>query len=104
MRGGGDLGYIARTSHHEIFDTAIDRIPGEIIGPFPVLEGLSIIKVLDHRLAQAQTFEDARTKLNAVVTQEKRTTRYAQWITELKRKYRVEVRKEVFDSVFLSTN
>ena len=101
---GGDLGYITREQHQEIFDAAINRSVGEIYGPFQILEGLSIIKVLGHRPAQAQTFEEARTKINFLVGEEKRRNRYAQWITELRHRYTTEIRREVLESTVLSKN
>lgn len=101
---GGDLGYVTREQQQEIFDAAVDRNVGEIYGPFQVLEGFSIIKILGHRPAQAQTFEEARTKLNFLVGDKKRRTLYTQWITELRHRYRTEIRREVLDSAVLSKN
>ncbi|GEM_PF-4824073 len=101
---GGDLGWLSRAQHEEIFDAAIGRKPDDIVGPLRVVEGIIIFKVLDHRAAQVQTYEEAGTKLVSLVTEEKRRARYDRWIADLRSKTRVEVRKNAVDLLFLSTN
>ena len=66
---GGDLGYFTTDVMPEVYEAALkDAKPGQVVGPFPVENGVALVKVEDRRLEQPISLEAARPQIVRFLT------------------------------------
>lgn len=82
---GGDLGYQHRGMLPPGIETEIDKIvPGGILGPIRLLEGMAIFRLVERKPAQLRTLEDVRRTAAELWTREQGETRWRELIARLR--------------------
>jgi len=96
----GILGYITKNSYGEIGKRAFQMKKGEISKPIRVGTRYSIIRVLDRKPEEYQTFEEAKSKVEFDYRRELRDKYTKAWMDEIKRHVKVRVFEEVLQKAF----
>lgn len=92
---GGNLGYFARGDLRADLDEAVGSLSLGAVSPvIDRTEGFIILKVEDIRVASHIPFEKAQDEIKEALYQDKLRERYRAWITELKGKAFIEIKKE----------
>ncbi|RMD96322.1 MAG: hypothetical protein D6814_11590, partial [Calditrichaeota bacterium] len=99
---GGNLGYITAQKYPVLFLAARNMKDGEISEPLQTREGISIIQRLGVRPAGRLSFDEAKTKLEILVTRQQEQRLYDTWMDRLKLEYPVEIHDEIFDAYFVT--
>ncbi len=89
---GGDLGFFAKGgSMPEDFDVVFTLKVSEISKVIKTPYGFHIFKVEEKRPARKISYIDAVSEIKAILMQEKRETRYREWLAELRTKKGVKI-------------
>ncbi|MBI5043452.1 MAG: peptidyl-prolyl cis-trans isomerase [Nitrospirae bacterium] len=93
---GGDLGFFAKGgSMPEDFDVVFTLKVGEISKVVKTPYGFHIFKVEEKRPARKVNYNDAMPEIKSILKQEKRETRYREWLSELRTKKAVKIDYDV---------
>lgn len=89
---GGDLGFFPKGQMVKPFDQAVFKMmPGELSDIVETEFGYHLIKLEEKRAAQVVSFEEAKTKITAYLTQEKVTVNIEAFLAEAKGKATIKV-------------
>ena len=89
---GGDLGFFPKGQMVKPFDQAVFKMtPGEISDIVETEFGYHLIKLEEKRSAQVVSFDEAKTKISAYLTQEKVTANIEAFLAEAKGKATIKV-------------
>ena len=91
----GILGVVSPVRHREMGRKARTMLPGEISEPVYFSGGYSIIKILERKPGEPESFRRARGRIIATVKKQAREKRWEMWMSEL----RSESSIVVFDHV-----
>lgn len=94
-KNGGDLGYFSKGQMVPEFEKAAASLKvGDISVPVKTQFGYHIIKVTDKKKGAAIEFEKIRDMISQRLSGEKQKEAFEQYVTELKKNYKVEINKE----------
>jgi peptidyl-prolyl cis-trans isomerase SurA len=93
---GGLLGEVPVSRLPEQFREAVRGVePGGYAPLIRDSRGIRIIKVVDFSSGGEYSFEEAREELKRILTQEKVQQKYAEYVSELKEKYYVDIKEDI---------
>ncbi len=97
---GGDLGYVEKGRFHPKFEeTALSLKPGELSGPVQTPFGFHIIRLVDVKEPNDQSFEDVKDEIRKQIMPRKRQEAFEAFMTSLKQKYEVKIDDEALQKL-----
>lgn len=93
-QNGGDLGMFGRGQMvPEFEEAAFSMKEGEVSDPVKTQFGFHLIKLIKKQEAREKSFDEAKAELNQKMLVSKQQGAYAKHLDELKKKYKVELKK-----------
>jgi parvulin-like peptidyl-prolyl isomerase len=93
---GGDLGYVVRGQLPESLETPLFEVqPGALSPVVKTLFGFHIFQVIEERERGKANIEDCMDEIRERLMEEKLEVAYGPWLDALRKRYHVEINKEV---------
>ena len=90
----GDLGYIERKWHPEIYDLAVKTPIGSVGGPVVTQGKYSIFYVADKIEAQLKDVLGVKREITQKITRQQKQQAFADWVEERKQNTRIEIKED----------
>jgi peptidyl-prolyl cis-trans isomerase C len=97
---GGDIGYFRAGQLVPDFENAALKLkPGELSGVVHTQFGYHIIKLTDKRDAAVESYEKVKSYVEIELKRKKRAELFDKLVQDLKKKYSVDIKEDVFESM-----
>ncbi len=100
---GGDLGFISRGRFPKEFDICFDLKVGELSPVVPSLYGFHLFKVVEKHPEKRFSFKEVEKQIQDWLTEEAREEAFRKYYEELRKKAKIEIKKDILRKIYVTT-